>query len=134
MTTSYLAKQLLNLKQCVLNEQVENVRKQCNIQILRMIEELSALQLVRTSNLKDIYCVALNWVLYKQVLYVFFSFPAVAVSLQECADKQSQIERSLRERKAVEEELEKVSWQLHVARFLNKKNKMKKNVSCDVLF
>ncbi|MEQ2276153.1 hypothetical protein XENORESO_014599, partial [Xenotaenia resolanae] len=50
---------------------VENVRKQCNIQIHRMAEELSALQL-------------------------------------ECADKESQIERSLRERKAVEEELEKV--------------------------
>ncbi|KAG7222919.1 hypothetical protein INR49_015972, partial [Caranx melampygus] len=50
---------------------VENVRKQCNVQIHRMAEELSALQL-------------------------------------ECADKESQIERSLRERKAVEEELEKV--------------------------
>lgn len=74
-----------------------------------MTEELSALQLVRTSNLKDIYCVALNCVMQKQVFYVIFTFPAVAVSLQECADKQSQIERSLRERKAVEEELEKVS-------------------------
>lgn len=52
-------------------KEVENVRKQCNIQIHRMAEELSALQL-------------------------------------ECADKESQIERSLRERKAVEEELEKV--------------------------
>uniref|UniRef100_A0A3B5LXY7 Uncharacterized protein n=1 Tax=Xiphophorus couchianus TaxID=32473 RepID=A0A3B5LXY7_9TELE len=52
-------------------EQVENVRKQCNIQIHRMAEELSALQL-------------------------------------ECADKEAQIERSQRERKAVEEELEKV--------------------------
>ncbi|KAJ8411016.1 hypothetical protein AAFF_G00180510 [Aldrovandia affinis] len=51
--------------------QVENVRKQSNIQIQRMAEELSALQL-------------------------------------ECADKESQIERTLRERKAVEEELEKV--------------------------
>ncbi|KAF7660835.1 hypothetical protein LDENG_00274290 [Lucifuga dentata] len=52
-------------------KEVENVRKQCTIQIHRMAEELSALQL-------------------------------------ECADKESQIERSLRERKAVEEELEKV--------------------------
>ncbi|XP_041838350.1 sodium channel and clathrin linker 1 isoform X1 [Melanotaenia boesemani] len=52
-------------------KEVENVRKQCNMQIHRMAEELSALQL-------------------------------------ECADKESQIERSLRERKAVEEELEKV--------------------------
>ncbi|KAJ3615299.1 hypothetical protein NHX12_018867 [Muraenolepis orangiensis] len=51
--------------------EVENVRKQCNIQIQRMAEELSALQL-------------------------------------ECADKESQVERALRERKAVEEELEKV--------------------------
>ncbi|KAI3352270.1 hypothetical protein L3Q82_005249 [Scortum barcoo] len=51
--------------------EVDNVRKQCNVQIHRMAEELSALQL-------------------------------------ECADKESQIERSLRERKAVEEELEKV--------------------------
>ncbi|KAK7929353.1 hypothetical protein WMY93_005748 [Mugilogobius chulae] len=46
-------------------KEVENVRKQYNVQILRMTEELSALQL-------------------------------------ECADKQSQLERSLRERKAVE--------------------------------
>uniref|UniRef100_A0A3Q0RBX7 Sodium channel and clathrin linker 1 n=1 Tax=Amphilophus citrinellus TaxID=61819 RepID=A0A3Q0RBX7_AMPCI len=51
-------------------KEVENVRKQCNVQIQCMAEELSALQL-------------------------------------ECADKESQIERSLRERKAVEEELEK---------------------------
>ncbi|XP_034389545.1 sodium channel and clathrin linker 1 isoform X2 [Cyclopterus lumpus] len=52
-------------------KEVDNVRKQCNVQIHRMAEELSALQL-------------------------------------ECADKESQIEKSLRERKAVEEELEKV--------------------------
>ncbi|XP_074484893.1 sodium channel and clathrin linker 1 isoform X3 [Sebastes fasciatus] len=52
-------------------DQVDNVRKQCNVQIHRMAEELSALQL-------------------------------------ECADKESQIERSQRERRAVEEELEKV--------------------------
>ncbi|XP_012692531.1 sodium channel and clathrin linker 1 [Clupea harengus] len=52
-------------------KEVENVRKQCNVQIHRMAEELSALQL-------------------------------------ECADKESQIERSHRERKAVEEELEKM--------------------------
>uniref|UniRef100_A0A1A8CEB3 Sodium channel and clathrin linker 1 n=1 Tax=Nothobranchius kadleci TaxID=1051664 RepID=A0A1A8CEB3_NOTKA len=51
--------------------EVDSVRKQCNVQIQRITEELSALQL-------------------------------------ECADKKSQIERSLRERKAVEEELEKV--------------------------
>ncbi|XP_076120761.1 sodium channel and clathrin linker 1 [Alosa pseudoharengus] len=52
-------------------KEVENVRKQCNIQIHRMAEELSALQL-------------------------------------ECTDKEAQIERSHRERKAVEEELEKM--------------------------
>ncbi|XP_064190579.1 sodium channel and clathrin linker 1 isoform X1 [Anguilla rostrata] len=52
-------------------KEVENVRKQCNVQIQRMAEELSALQL-------------------------------------ECADKESQIQRATRERKAVEEELEKV--------------------------
>ncbi|KAL1023854.1 hypothetical protein UPYG_G00047260 [Umbra pygmaea] len=52
-------------------KEVAKVRKQCNTQISRMAEELSALQL-------------------------------------ECADKGSQIERSLREKKAVEEELEKV--------------------------
>ncbi|KAM7009266.1 sodium channel and clathrin linker 1 isoform 3-T3 [Tautogolabrus adspersus] len=51
-------------------KEVEIVRKQCNSQIHRMAEELSALQLA--------------------------------------ADKESQLERSLRERKAVEEELEKV--------------------------
>uniref|UniRef100_A0A671RFL9 Sodium channel and clathrin linker 1-like n=1 Tax=Sinocyclocheilus anshuiensis TaxID=1608454 RepID=A0A671RFL9_9TELE len=48
-----------------------SVRKQCNVQIHRMAEELSALQL-------------------------------------ECADKETRIERAHRERKAVEEELEKV--------------------------
>ncbi|XP_036810000.1 sodium channel and clathrin linker 1 isoform X1 [Oncorhynchus mykiss] len=52
-------------------KEVENVRKQCNSQIHRMAEELSALQL-------------------------------------ECADKESQMERSMREMRAVEEELEKV--------------------------
>ncbi|XP_062864668.1 sodium channel and clathrin linker 1 isoform X2 [Trichomycterus rosablanca] len=51
--------------------EVEVVRKQCNSQIHRLTEELSALQL-------------------------------------ECADKQLQLERAHRERKAVEEELEKV--------------------------
>lgn len=52
-------------------KEVENVRKQCNVQIQHMAEELSALQL-------------------------------------ECADKETQIERAHRERKAVEEELEKL--------------------------
>ncbi|XP_068607361.1 sodium channel and clathrin linker 1 [Brachionichthys hirsutus] len=51
--------------------QVEKARKQCGVEIQRMSEELSALQL-------------------------------------ECADKAAQIERSLRERRAVEEELQKV--------------------------
>lgn len=69
--TKEAIKQLIQDAAVRTRKEVENVRKQCNIQILRMIEELSALQL-------------------------------------ECADKQSQIERSLRERKAVEEELEKV--------------------------
>uniref|UniRef100_A0AAV2LIC3 Sodium channel and clathrin linker 1 n=1 Tax=Knipowitschia caucasica TaxID=637954 RepID=A0AAV2LIC3_KNICA len=64
-------KQLIQDAAVRTRKEVENVRKQCSVQILRMTEELSALQL-------------------------------------ECADKQSQIERSLRERKAVEEELEKV--------------------------
>ncbi|KAM6940814.1 sodium channel and clathrin linker 1 isoform 2-T2 [Lycodopsis pacificus] len=52
-------------------KEVDHVRKQCNVQIHRMAEELSALQL-------------------------------------ECADKESRIAKSLRERGAVEEELEKV--------------------------
>ncbi|XP_036372780.1 sodium channel and clathrin linker 1 [Megalops cyprinoides] len=64
-------KQLIQDAAVRTRKEVENVRKQCNIQIQRMAEELSALQL-------------------------------------ECADKESQIERTLRERKAVEEELEKV--------------------------
>ncbi|XP_067354898.1 sodium channel and clathrin linker 1 isoform X2 [Channa argus] len=64
-------KQLIQDAAVRTRKEVENVRKQCNVQIHRMAEELSALQL-------------------------------------ECADKKSQIERSLRERKAVEEELEKV--------------------------
>ncbi|XP_062334265.1 sodium channel and clathrin linker 1 [Osmerus eperlanus] len=64
-------KQLIQDAAVRTRKEVENVRKQCNVQIHRMAEELSALQL-------------------------------------ECADKESQIERSLRERRAVEEELEKV--------------------------
>ncbi|XP_019116162.2 sodium channel and clathrin linker 1 [Larimichthys crocea] len=64
-------KQLIQDAAVRTRKEVDNVRKHCNVQIHRMAEELSALQL-------------------------------------ECADKESQIERSLRERKAVEEELEKV--------------------------
>ncbi|XP_072477096.1 sodium channel and clathrin linker 1 isoform X4 [Notamacropus eugenii] len=51
--------------------QVENTRKQFNLQISRLTEELSALQM-------------------------------------ECGDKQGQIEQAIREKRAVEEELEKV--------------------------
>ncbi|KAJ8272144.1 hypothetical protein COCON_G00110030 [Conger conger] len=64
-------KQLIQEAAIRTRKEVENVRKQCNIQIQRMAEELAALQL-------------------------------------ECADKETQIERASRERKAVEEELEKV--------------------------
>ncbi|XP_043369446.1 sodium channel and clathrin linker 1 isoform X2 [Dermochelys coriacea] len=52
-------------------KEVENSRKHYNIQISRLTEELSALQM-------------------------------------ECGDKQSQIERAIREKRAVEEELEKI--------------------------
>ncbi|XP_034753701.1 sodium channel and clathrin linker 1 [Etheostoma cragini] len=69
--TKEAIKQLIQDAAVRTRKEVDNVRKQCNVQIDRMAEELSALQL-------------------------------------ECADKESQIERSLRERKAVEEELEKV--------------------------
>ncbi|XP_022059847.2 sodium channel and clathrin linker 1 isoform X1 [Acanthochromis polyacanthus] len=69
--TKEAIKQLIQDAAVRTRKEVENVRKQCNVQIHHMAEELSALQL-------------------------------------ECADKESQIERSLRERKAVEEELEKV--------------------------
>uniref|UniRef100_A0A3Q1G0R6 Sodium channel and clathrin linker 1 n=1 Tax=Acanthochromis polyacanthus TaxID=80966 RepID=A0A3Q1G0R6_9TELE len=69
--TKEAIKQLIQDAAVRTRKEVENVRKQGNVQIHRMAEELSALQL-------------------------------------ECADKESQIERSLRERKAVEEELEKV--------------------------
>ncbi|XP_077061253.1 sodium channel and clathrin linker 1 [Siphateles boraxobius] len=64
-------KQLIQDAALRTRKEVENVRKQCNVQIHRMAEELSALQL-------------------------------------ECADKEARIERAHRERKAVEEELEKV--------------------------
>ncbi|XP_067259270.1 sodium channel and clathrin linker 1 isoform X2 [Chanodichthys erythropterus] len=64
-------KQLIQDAALRTRKEVESVRKQCNVQIHRMAEELSALQL-------------------------------------ECADKETQIERAHRERKAVEEELEKV--------------------------
>ncbi|XP_029358926.1 sodium channel and clathrin linker 1 isoform X2 [Echeneis naucrates] len=69
--TKEAIKQLIQDAAVRTRKEVENVRRQCNVQIHRMTEELSALQL-------------------------------------ECADKESQIERSLRERKAAEEELEKV--------------------------
>uniref|UniRef100_A0A671YPW1 Sodium channel and clathrin linker 1 n=1 Tax=Sparus aurata TaxID=8175 RepID=A0A671YPW1_SPAAU len=69
--TKEAIKQLIQDAAVRTRKEVDNVRKQCNVQIHRMAEELSALQL-------------------------------------ECADKESQIERSRRERKAVEEELEKV--------------------------
>ncbi|XP_036933724.1 sodium channel and clathrin linker 1 [Acanthopagrus latus] len=69
--TKEAIKQLIHDAAVRTRKEVDNVRKQCNVQIHRMAEELSALQL-------------------------------------ECADKESQIERSRRERKAVEEELEKV--------------------------
>ncbi|XP_032419525.1 sodium channel and clathrin linker 1 [Xiphophorus hellerii] len=69
--TTHAIKLLIQEAAVRTRKEVENVRKQCNIQIHRMAEELSALQL-------------------------------------ECADKETQIERSQRERKAVEEELEKV--------------------------
>ncbi|XP_057699580.1 sodium channel and clathrin linker 1 isoform X1 [Corythoichthys intestinalis] len=52
-------------------KEVDNIRKQCNVELCRMVEELSLLQL-------------------------------------ECADKESQIERSKRERKLLEDELAKV--------------------------
>ncbi|XP_052435199.1 sodium channel and clathrin linker 1 isoform X2 [Carassius gibelio] len=64
-------KQLIQDAAMLTRKEVDSVRKQCNVQIHRMAEELSALQL-------------------------------------ECADKETQIERAHRERKAVEEELEKV--------------------------
>ncbi|XP_037620960.1 sodium channel and clathrin linker 1 isoform X1 [Sebastes umbrosus] len=69
--TKEAIKQLIQDAAVRTRKEVDNVRKQCNVQIHRMAEELSALQL-------------------------------------ECADKESQIERSQRERRAVEEELEKV--------------------------
>ncbi|XP_008583193.1 PREDICTED: sodium channel and clathrin linker 1-like, partial [Galeopterus variegatus] len=53
------------------NKEVINTRKQYNVQISRLTEELSALQM-------------------------------------ECAEKQDKIERAIREKKAVEEELEKI--------------------------
>ncbi|XP_051893555.1 sodium channel and clathrin linker 1 isoform X2 [Pristis pectinata] len=52
-------------------KEVENVRKQSNVQISRLTEELSAMQM-------------------------------------NCEDKQGQIERAIREKRAVEEELEKI--------------------------
>ncbi|KAM5255586.1 sodium channel and clathrin linker 1 isoform 2-T2 [Ctenodactylus gundi] len=51
-------------------KEIENTKKQCNVQISRLMEELSALQM-------------------------------------ECDEKQGQIERAIREKRAVEEELEK---------------------------
>ncbi|CAN9509879.1 unnamed protein product [Ophioblennius macclurei] len=69
--TKEAIKQLIQDAAVRTRREVENTRKQFNVEIQRMAEELSALQL-------------------------------------ECADKESQMERSLRERKAVEEELQKV--------------------------
>nr|XP_056711325.1 sodium channel and clathrin linker 1 [Euleptes europaea] len=52
-------------------KEVENERKRCNLQISRLTEEITALQM-------------------------------------ECGDKQAQIERAVREKRAIEEELEKI--------------------------
>ncbi|XP_066576250.1 sodium channel and clathrin linker 1 [Amia ocellicauda] len=63
--------QLIQDAAVLTRKEVENVRKQCNVQIYRLAEELSALQL-------------------------------------ECSDKEAQTQRAIREKRAVEEELEKV--------------------------
>lgn len=94
------------------------MRKQCNVQIHRMAEELSALQLVRTWPTEEkkttfFLTITLNpsFVpsLSIRMFSLFLTLFSPSTFLQECADKESQIERSRRERKAVEEELEKVS-------------------------
>ncbi|NXM43794.1 SCLT1 protein, partial [Gymnorhina tibicen] len=54
-----------------IRKEVDTAKKQCNVQVSRLTEEVSALQM-------------------------------------ECGEKQSQIERAIREKRAVEEELEKV--------------------------
>ncbi|KAF4790027.1 Sodium channel and clathrin linker 1 [Turdus rufiventris] len=54
-----------------IRKEVETAKKQCNLQVSRLTEEVSALQM-------------------------------------ECGEKQSQIERAVREKRAVEEELEKI--------------------------
>ncbi|XP_071308509.1 sodium channel and clathrin linker 1 isoform X1 [Agelaius tricolor] len=54
-----------------IRKEVDTAKKQCNMQVSRLTEEVSALQM-------------------------------------ECAEKQSQIERAIREKRAVEEELEKI--------------------------
>ncbi|XP_058694592.1 sodium channel and clathrin linker 1 isoform X1 [Poecile atricapillus] len=54
-----------------IRKEVETAKKQCNMQVSRLTEEVSALQM-------------------------------------ECGEKQSQIERAIREKRAVEEELEKI--------------------------
>ncbi|NXM81955.1 SCLT1 protein, partial [Oenanthe oenanthe] len=54
-----------------IRKEVDTAKKQCNLQVSRLTEEVSALQM-------------------------------------ECGEKQSQIERALREKRAVEEELEKI--------------------------
>ncbi|NWX36562.1 SCLT1 protein, partial [Notiomystis cincta] len=54
-----------------IRKEVETAKKQCNLQVSRLTEEISALQM-------------------------------------ECGEKQSQIERAIREKRAVEEELEKI--------------------------
>ncbi|NXB40664.1 SCLT1 protein, partial [Eulacestoma nigropectus] len=54
-----------------IRKEVETAKKQCNMQVYRLTEEVSALQM-------------------------------------ECGEKQSQIERTIREKRAVEEELEKI--------------------------
>ncbi|NXP38624.1 SCLT1 protein, partial [Leiothrix lutea] len=54
-----------------IRKEVDTAKKQCNMQLSRLTEEVSALQM-------------------------------------ECAEKQSQIERAIREKRAVEEELEKI--------------------------
>ncbi|XP_073197218.1 sodium channel and clathrin linker 1 isoform X3 [Lepidochelys kempii] len=77
-------------------KEVENARKHYNIQISRLTEELSALQMVLPRGILYV----LNLITLQGIYHPDFT--------EECGDKQSQIERAIREKRAVEEELEKI--------------------------
>lgn len=84
--------------------QVEQVKKQANININKLVEELNAMEQVSSHVLPS--KVAKNPSMLEYITYLFIHMNIVL--LQERNEKQAEIERALREKRSVESELDKV--------------------------